>query len=149
LTPDRRLYGLGYLHSARLHDLMGGRLFPVTGCARTLAGLLPQFDGQPPPADLDEAARDLVDRLGAGAMSAQGFACISTDTFNGGSGGPVFAVDDSGTELVLLGVISGAAWASFDMECPPENVAPVLDDRCGAAQDGRLNIMALVEAPPR
>lgn len=143
LIADRRLYGLGYLHSAVLYDLPGGRLFPVQACARTLASLLPKYDGSAEPADVTMAAAALIARAGTSAMSVDGFACISTDIYNGASGGPVFAVDDSGTELVLVGIISGAVWADFDMECQ-NTVANPLTDTCGGAPDGRLNIMALV-----
>lgn len=144
LVPDRRLYGLGFQQSARLEDLMGGRLFPIPYCARTIAKLIPKYSNLPEPADLTSAGAAIVARSSTTAMHYSGFACMSLDTLNGASGGPVFAVDNDGVSLILVGVISGAAWVDFDMEClSTVNITP-LSDTCGVAPDGLLNVLALV-----
>lgn len=149
LVEGRRLYGTGFMQSAVLYDLMGGRAMPMEDCLVALAGRLNLVGDGPTPAGAPGLAR-LRAEIPDGAMIHQGYGCTSMDTMNGSSGGPVFAMDDYGSSLVLVGFISAASWTSFDMECSTNTEGKsVLQDECGVEPEieGGLNLFAVLPVP--
>lgn len=149
LVEGRRLYGTGFMQSAVLYDLMGGRAMPMEDCLVALAGRLNLVGDGPTPAGAPGLAR-LRAEIPDGAMIHQGYGCTSMDTMNGSSGGPVFAMDDYGSSLVLVGFISAASWTSFDMECSTATEGKsVLQDECGVEPEieGGLNLFAVLPVP--
>ena len=69
------------------------------------------------------------------------YVCTTMDTLRGGSGGPVFAIeeaDGTGPFLAFLGVASAAAFSSDIAECGES----VVVDQCSLDTQG-LNVISL------
>ena len=143
LVDGRRLFGAAYPQSPEMRDIMGGRIMTVEHCYGTLAGLL-GYRGEASSTSEVALAVDRVKREAPpGTISHKGYGCTTMDTMNGGSGGPVFALGDDGETLILIGLVSGAAWVSFEKECLTENENP-LTDECGVPPTGGLNVFSLL-----
>ncbi|MFY0308264.1 hypothetical protein ACFMBG_00015 [Leisingera sp. D0M16] len=143
LKRGRRLFGSGYPHTPVLMDISGGRLMGMEHCVETLAGLMGYYDVGSTDAERKAGISKLKSEIGNNAETFGGFGCTSLDTRVGGSGGPVFALDDDGKSLILIGLVSGASWTDFDMECIGELDNP-LQEQCGVAPTGRLNVFTLL-----
>lgn len=146
IKPGRRLYGSGYPHSPVLMDISGGRVMGMEHCVETLAGLLNYYNANSSVAERNAGISRLQSEIGDNDDTFGGFVCTTLDTRVGGSGGPVFALDDDGKSLILVGLVSGAAWTEFDKECVEEG-DNYLQEQCGVAPTGKLNVFALL--PPR
>jgi hypothetical protein len=120
------LFSAGFPQVKFVQSSIGGRLVPVRYCLDAL----------------NYVAGPVANDFSREALEYKKFGCVSVDTLNGMSGGPVFAIHERTNELSLIGAHVAAFEIGGDLECRALTEV-IVPDTCGS-DTTRYNLIEYV-----